>query len=752
MRVEGQVKNLFKKPNNPTKRIKYSWSRFLVALKMKKSSKKSPVVGRAVEKTSDQIIVESLNSSIVAIQRSTRTTFKFLVPLHERLRQRSRCYYHWHLNKYASLVHGLILILVIICTAVVSFTMLMTTEKSYATGSSVAVVDNTAGANVLNTGGKIYFSTGGYGSNVVIDNYSRQMSGYAWSSDLGWIDFGGGADNPSGPVIADASGRPSGKAKALNSGYIDFNSTLTGANVMISGGNFSGYAWSDDLGWVDFSQVSAPSYNPDLLPPDNPSVAAKSTSGGVTLTSGNWYNYPTPYFSWTTPTDYASGITPSGVAGYYVYFGTSGSADPSSYQTDLNFTSANLGTSYGTYYFRVKTIDVAGNVSAAATLFTYNYRIAAATNATIGNLAPTTFDVTWTDNSSDETGFKVFVSISPNADCSLATYPYSPDYTAAANSTTQSVTGKSINNQYCAKVVATDYYNDSSPAYSTPTYTQANTPSAPTVNTPTISSLKVIINQNSNPTGTQYAIWNDTTSQYIQANGTLGASAVWQDYTTWGGASGIVNTGLSSNTSYPYKVKAENGDNIETAFSVEASASTLATPPSTPAVTPPTDNSSTTSPTDNEQNTPANPENGTSNSTTEPIIPNAPAAGNLVTSGYNLVIKVVDTNGKPVKGAKVSIHSAVQEAISDENGIVDFKNVESGDHNVVIAYNNYVAQQTINLSGDTKNISITVTLQPDNSLFRKYWIIIGSVSLLLILSLLFIIFRAKSKNAHRSRN
>jgi hypothetical protein len=251
--------------------------------------------------------------------------------------------------------------------------MFLSSKHSEATGSAVAVAGTTG--TIGNTGEKIYFDPGTYASNVTIDNYSRQMAGYAWSADLGWISFGTDS-NPSGPVVADTSGHLSGKAKALNGGYIDFNASPTGANVVIaSGGNFSGYAWSEDIGWVNFSGVSSPNYNPDLLPPNNPSsITAKSTSSGVTLDPAIWYNYQTPYFSWTAPSDNANGITPSGVAGYYVYFGTNASADPSVWQTTTNYTASDLSTNYNqSYYLRIKTQDVAGNISTAATVYTYKY-------------------------------------------------------------------------------------------------------------------------------------------------------------------------------------------------------------------------------------------------------------------------------------------------------------------------------------------------------------------------------------------
>jgi len=338
--------------------------------------------------------MNELDKEIHRIQKSTRTLFRRFSRAHNHLRMKYSWYYSWHLKPYHRHVHySTLAFFSIAAVATVLMSMFSFSHKTNATDSTVPITDAST-ATVVNTGEKIYFSGAIYNANVTIDNYTRQMAGYAWSADLGWIDFGSGADNPQGPVVADISGHLSGKAKILTGGYIDFNTSPTGADVTITSGTYAGYAWSDDLGWINFTGVSAPTYNPDLLPPDNPIVTAKSASGGTVLTTNTWHNYSAPYFSWTAPSDYANVITPSGVAGYYVYFGTTGATDPSSYQTNLDFTSPNLGTSYGTYYFRVKTKDVAGNISNPATLFTYKYENAVPTAPAYVSVAPSGYSRT----------------------------------------------------------------------------------------------------------------------------------------------------------------------------------------------------------------------------------------------------------------------------------------------------------------------------------------------------------------------
>lgn len=338
---------------------------------------------------------DELEKEIHRIQKSTKTFFKFFGPLHNKLRMKFRWYYKWHLHPYHRHVHYSALAVISIIAISACLIVFSSGSKVHATESAIPV-SNSSTATVLNTGEKIYFDSETYNANATIDNYTRQMSGYAWSADFGWVDFGGGDDNPDGPVVADSSGHLSGKAKMMNGGTIDFNASPTGANVVITAGDFSGYAWSNDLGWIDFSGVSVPGYNPDLLPPDNPtlSTALNANGGETSLTSGNWYNFATPSFTWAEPTDYADTITPSGIAGYLVYFGSNNSVNITlnandevtvgsdngffTWQTGRTFTNSATLTTNTTYYLKVVAVDTAGNAhyladSTVYDLFTYKY-------------------------------------------------------------------------------------------------------------------------------------------------------------------------------------------------------------------------------------------------------------------------------------------------------------------------------------------------------------------------------------------
>ena len=147
---------------------------------------------------------------------------------------------------------------------------------------------------------------------------------------------------------------------------------------------------------------------------------------------------------------------------------------------------------------------------------------------------------------------------------------------------TVTVTGLSINTQYTFKVKARNGDNTETAFGSTASkYTRANVPGAAVVNNPSVNSLDVDFGENSNPTSVQYAI-QETGGQYVQANGTLGASAVWQIASTWGTETVTV---LTANTQYTFQVKAKNGDNTETAFGSSAALYTLSVPPTTSTVT-----------------------------------------------------------------------------------------------------------------------------------------------------------------------
>lgn len=116
--------------------------------------------------------------------------------------------------------------------------------------------------------GSISLSGGTYG--VTIPSSNGSLSGYAWNNNYGWLDFSG--VNRSGNSL---TGTANFLAISSNGGGIggwNGNVSMSGSNygVTISGTSLSGYAWTPELGWIDFSGVS---FSP---PPSNtPTVQIK---------------------------------------------------------------------------------------------------------------------------------------------------------------------------------------------------------------------------------------------------------------------------------------------------------------------------------------------------------------------------------------------------------------------------------------------------------------------------------------------
>ena len=73
---------------------------------------------------------------------------------------------------------------------------------------------------------------------------------YAWSSNVGWINF-----NTAGGNIYVTDTQLSGYAWSKNNGWINLK-PATGGVANNREGTLSGYAWGDHLGWINFSGVT----------------------------------------------------------------------------------------------------------------------------------------------------------------------------------------------------------------------------------------------------------------------------------------------------------------------------------------------------------------------------------------------------------------------------------------------------------------------------------------------------------------
>lgn len=112
-------------------------------------------------------------------------------------------------------------------------------------------------------------NTADYGVHMASDgrlcgNESCSIPGYAWSSNIGWIQFGGLSGFPWGTATYGqnaqvVSGSLRGWARALSygggwDGWISLSDTIPAYGPTLSGNAFSGYAWgSTVIGWVSFN-------------------------------------------------------------------------------------------------------------------------------------------------------------------------------------------------------------------------------------------------------------------------------------------------------------------------------------------------------------------------------------------------------------------------------------------------------------------------------------------------------------------
>jgi hypothetical protein len=110
---------------------------------------------------------------------------------------------------------------------------------------------------------------------------------------------------------------------------------------------------------------------------------------------------------------------------------------------------------------------------------------------------------------------------------------------------------------------------------------QASVPSAPTVSNGSntyYNKLDIIIATGGNASDALYAIAistdNFVTTNYVQADGSVGATPLFQTYVQWGSSTGTTATGLLPSTAYKMKVAAMQGMFTQSSYGPAASAST----------------------------------------------------------------------------------------------------------------------------------------------------------------------------------
>ncbi len=429
------------------------------------------------------------------------------------------------------------------------------------------------------------------------------------------VSFTTVANAPSAPTLTASSATTLGVTINVNSNpaSTEFAIQETGSsNYVQTDGTLSGSAaWQTNANWgtktVTGLSVST-SYTFQVKARNSASVETSFSSTASLYTLANAPGTPTVNGATTTtlnvtlstnsnPSTVEFAIQETGSSNYVQTDGTlSGSV---AWQTNANWgTKTVTGLSVGTQYtFQVKARN--GNNTETAFGSTASlYTLANAPSApTVNTPATSSLKVIVAENSNPSstefaiqetiTGF--YVKADGTMSDATAVWQTKTNWGGASGVT---VSGLSPNVQYTFKVKARNGNNIETDFSSTASlYTAANIPSAPTLSSPTVSGMTVVVNVNSNPASTEFAIQETGSSNYLQTDGTLSASAVWQNITNWGGVSGKIVSGLSVNTSYTFKVKARNGNSTETDFSSTASLYTAANIPSAPTLNTPSTSS-----------------------------------------------------------------------------------------------------------------------------------------------------------------
>lgn len=226
--------------------------------------------------------------------------------------------------------------------------------------------------------------------------------------------------------------------------------------------------------------------------------------------------------------------------------------------------------------FRFLNSSADSNVSAAFNAFTADFQTLAPNAPTVSSAsAVTDTSIRWyfTDNASNETGFKTYDSNS------ALTFTC-----AESNLSSCTETGLTPNTSYTRKIVAYNANGNSLYSSNLSTYTLAAIPLAPTVATRSATTAPINPNPGTNPAATEMAIYKEegmtcdgVGGSYLAANGSdNGATPIWQTDAAWGNS--FTATGLSQEKIYSFCTVARNADNAISAFGPAASNNYTFTP------------------------------------------------------------------------------------------------------------------------------------------------------------------------------
>jgi hypothetical protein len=362
------------------------------------------------------------------------------------------------------------------------------------------------------------------GEGVTVTNSA--VTGKAWGENIGWINL----SPATGGVVNDGNGNLSGYAWGENVEWINFGPTNAGVKIDPATGAFNGKAWGENIGWINFAPNGAPiktSWRGSPLAPSSLMVRPISSTSIV--------------LSWKDNS--------SNEDGFKIYR-KKGACDSAYSWSQITTKEANA-TSYTntgltpdtTYSYRVRAYNAVGNSAysnCASAKTALSGTPKAPTNLKATSTSASQIKLTWKDNSTDETSFKIYRKEGTSSWSLLATKGKNivshTDTGASGNtaSTTYSYYVKACNMEGCS-----------------PSTTWATVPYKPTTLTANASSSSRInltwTDKSSNETGFQIERKNGSCSS---TNSWVKIKTVGQDIESYG------NTGLASGKTYSYRIRA----------------------------------------------------------------------------------------------------------------------------------------------------------------------------------------------------
>jgi hypothetical protein len=230
---------------------------------------------------------------------------------------------------------------------------------------------------------------------------------------------------------------------------------------------------------------------------------------------------------------------------------------------------ASLGLTASTqYFYRVRAYNAGGNsaYSNAANATTQTDPPAAPNNLTATVISNHQINLAWTDNASNEKGFKVELKIDSSG-------TYAEIATVGANSLSYASKGLNASTHYFYRVRAFNLTGNSDYSNEANATTRPDPPAAPSgLQSAAVSNVQINLT------------WTDNAANEFgfKIERKLSSSGTYTQIALVGAnVTAYLNTGLSANTAYSYRVRAYNTDG-HSSFSNEASATTLPNKPATP--------------------------------------------------------------------------------------------------------------------------------------------------------------------------